>query len=73
MNRTLRDRTVRIDDHQHEQRNEEDDREDDRDAVKILLNDARSRLRGVHRTRNHIGNAGALAGMQQDENDQANT
>ena len=68
----LSNRSLRINDHQNEKRHNEDDREDDRDAIEVLLNDARARLRGVHRAGDHVGDAGALARMQQDEDDQAN-
>ena len=65
-----RDRAVRIDDHQHDERHHEDDREDDGDAVQVLLHDARAGLRGLDRAGYHVGDAGALAGMQQDEHDE---
>ena len=63
---------MRVNNHQHEKGHDENDREDDRDAIKVLLDDARTRLRGVHRAGNHVGDAGALAGMQKNEDDQAN-
>ena len=59
-----------VDDHQHQQRNQEHDREDDGDAIEVLLDDARTGLRGIHRAGNHVGDARALAGMQQNEHDQ---
>lgn len=64
-------RSVRVDDHEHDERQHEDDRERDGDAIEVLLDDARAGLRGVHRARDHVGDAGALAGMQQDEHDEA--
>ena len=66
------DSAGRIHDHKRDKRQQEDDREDDGDAIKVLLDDARTRLRGVHRAGNHVGDAGALAGMQKNEDDQAN-
>ena len=65
------DRSLRVDDHQHDERQQEHHREDDGDAVEVLLHDARARLRGVHGAGDHVGYARALAGMQQDEHDEA--
>ena len=62
---------MRIDDHQHEQRHQEDHGEHDRDAIEVLLDDAGARLGGIHGAGDHVGDARALAGMQQDEDDQA--
>lgn len=59
-----------INDHQHQQRNEKNKREDDGDAIEVLLDDARTGLRGIHRAGDHVGDARALAGMQQNEYDQ---
>ena len=64
---------MRIDDHKHNQRNHEDDREDDGDAIEVLLDDAGAGLRGVQRRGDGVGNARALARMQHDEHDQAHT
>ena len=48
-----------------------DDRERAGDAVEVLLDDARTGLGGVHRAGDHVGDARALAGVQQDEHDEA--
>lgn len=64
------DSAGRIYDHKRDQRQQEDDREDDGDAIKILLNDAGTGLRRVHGAGDHIGDARALAGMQEDEDDE---
>ena len=50
---------------------QEDDREDDGDAIKVLLNDAGTGLRRVHGAGDHIGDARALAGVQENEDDEA--
>ena len=65
------DRSLRIHDHERNKRKHEDDRENNGDAIEVLLYDARAGLRGVHRRGDHVGNAGTFAGMQQNENDQA--
>lgn len=65
------DSAGRIYDHKRDQRQQEDDREDDGDAIKILLNDAGTGLRRVDGAGDHIGDARALAGVQQDEHDEA--
>ena len=65
------DSAGRIYDHKRDQRQQEDDREDDGDAVEVLLDDAGTGLRRVHGAGDHIGDARALAGMQQDEDDQS--
>ena len=59
-----------IHEHERDERHEEDDREDNRDAIQVLLNDARTALRGVHGAHDHVGNARAFAGVQQDEDNQ---
>ena len=64
-------RPVGVDDHKDDKRKHEDDRERDGDAVEVLLDDARTGLGGVHRAGDHVGDARALAGMQQDEHDEA--
>ena len=60
-----------INNHEHDQRHEENDREGDRETVEVLLDDARAVARVVERAGDGIGDAGALAGMQHDEHDQA--
>lgn len=64
------DSAGRIHDHKRNKRQQEDDREDDGDAIKVLLNDAGAGLRGIHGTGDHIGDARALAGVQQNEDDE---
>ena len=64
--------SLRINEHQHDNGNEEHDCADDGNAVEVLLDDAGAGLRGIHGTGDHIGNTRALAGMQQNEDDQAN-
>lgn len=65
------DRALGIDDHEHQQRHHEHDGTDDGDTIEVLLDDARTRLGRIHRARDHIGDARALAGMHQDEDDHA--
>lgn len=65
------DSAGRIYDHKRDQRQQEDDREDDGDAIKILLNDAGTGLRRVDGAGDHIGDARALAGVQENEDDEA--
>ena len=62
---------MRINDHENEKANAENQRAGDGDAVKILLHDAGARLVGVHGACDHFVNARALAGMQHDENNEA--
>ena len=62
---------MRIDDHQHEQRQQEHHGAADGDAVQVLLDDRGARLGGVHRAGNHIGDARALARVHEDEDDQS--
>ena len=68
-----RNRALRVQKHEREQRQHENNRENNRDAVKILFDDVRTGLSGIQRAGDHVGNAGALAGMQQHEHDKANT
>lgn len=67
----MKNRSLWINEHESHNREEEYDREHDGDAVEVLLNDARSALRRIERAGDHIGNARPLAGMQQDEDDEA--
>ena len=60
----------RIHDHKRDKRQQEDNREDDGDTVKVLLYDAGAGLRRVHGAGDHIGDARALARMQQNEDDE---
>lgn len=64
------DRSLRVDDHQHDERQQEHHREDDGDAVEVLLDDAGTGLRRVHGAGDHIGDARALAGVQENEDDE---
>ena len=61
----------RVNEHESNDAEQEHDLENNRDAVEILLDDARATLRGVEGARNHIRNARALTGVQQDEYDKA--
>ena len=62
---------MRVDDHQDEQGDEEHDRACDGDAIEILLDDARARLRRIHGACDGIGDARPLARMHEDEDDEA--
>ncbi len=62
---------LRIDEHQYQQRDDEDYRENNRNLVQVLLNNARARLRRVQRTCDGVRNARSFAGMQHNKNDQA--
>lgn len=62
--------SLRVDQHQHDQRNHEHDSQDDRDAIQVLVHDARAGLGVVQRTLNGVSHARALARVQQDEHDQ---
>ena len=64
------DRPVRIHEHESDQRNKEDDSEDNRDPVEILLNDACTTLSRIQRCLDHLRNARPLARMEQDEDNQ---
>ena len=64
---------VGIDNHQNQKRDKEDNRQDNRDTVEVLLNNTRSGLGRVHGTGNHLGHTGTFAGMKQNEDDQSNT
>ena len=63
--------SVRVNDHENHEREQEHDSAADGDAVEVLLDDARTGLGGVHRAGDHVGDARALAGVQQDEHDEA--
>ena len=63
--------SVGVNDHENHQRKQEHDSAADSDAVEVLLDDARTGLGGVHRAGDHVGDARALAGVQQDEHDEA--
>ena len=67
------DGTRRIHDHQRNKRQHKHYSKDDGDAIKVLLDNAGSRLGRIHRAGNHVRNARALTGMQQDEDDEAQT
>ena len=62
--------SVGVNDHENHEREQEHDSAADGDAVEVLLHDARARLRGVHGAGDHVGYARALAGMQEDEDDE---
>ena len=62
---------LRVDDHKHQQREHEYDRENNGDAIEVLLDDIGSCLGGIKRAGNHVGNARAFAGMQQYEHDES--
>ena len=64
------DSAGRIHDHKRDKRQQVDDREDDGDAIKVLLDDAGTGLGRVHGAGDHIGDARALARMQQNEDDE---
>ena len=66
------DGSLRVNHHQDDQGNEEDNRKDNGDAVEVLLNDVGSLLVVVDIRSNGVGNTGALAGVQKNENDQTN-
>ena len=65
------DSAGRIHNHERDKRQQEDDREDDGDAVEVLLDDAGTGLRRVDGAGDHIGDARALAGVQENEDDEA--
>ena len=65
------DSAGRIHDHKRDKRQQEDDRKDDGDAVEVLLDDAGTGLRRVDGAGDHIGDARALAGVQENEDDEA--
>ena len=62
-----------VNEHKRHNREEENDREHDGDAIEVLLNDARTALICIERAGDHIRNACALARMKQDENDQSSS
>ncbi len=64
---------MREDDHQHNERDHKHDRTDNGDPIQILLDDTRSRLSGIHRACDSIGNTGAFARMHEDKYDQSNS
>ena len=66
------DGSLREHDHQNNQRHEEDDRENNGNAVQVLLDDVGSLLVVVDIRSDGIGDTRALAGMQKNENDQTN-
>ena len=65
------DGPMRIDDHEHQKRYQEDDSAYDGDAIEVLLYDAGTRLGGVHGTGDSIRDARSLPGMHEDEDDES--
>lgn len=64
------DSAGRIHNHERDKRQQEDDREDDGDAVEVLLDDTGTGLGRVHGAGDHIGDARALSGVQENEDDE---
>ena len=60
-----------IDDHEHDEGEQEHHRADDGDAIEVLLNDARSLVRTIHARSDHIRNAGTFTRMQQNEDNES--
>ena len=67
----LPDRTLRIKNHQTDERKEEHHGKNDSNAIEILLHHARTGMIVVHLTGDHIAHAGPFTRMQKDEDDQA--
>ena len=63
---------MRVDNHQHDERQQEHNRQDNGDAIKVFLDNTRTSLRGVYRAGDHVRNPRALTRVQQDEYDKAN-
>ncbi len=72
MNATLdADDTLREEEHGENHARGKDKSGNDRHAVKVLLHDARGRAGVVQRARDHVGNAGSLAGMHKNKADES--
>lgn len=67
----LSDGAVRINDHQNEKADAENQRTRDGDTVKILLDDAGASLVGIHGAGDHFINARALARVEHDEHNKS--
>ena len=67
------DSSLRIHDHERNERKHEDDRENNGDAIEVLLNDARTGLGRIDGAGDHIANARALTRVQHDERNQTDT
>ena len=64
---------MRINDHQDDEGQHENNRANNGDAVKVLFDDARAGLRRIHRAGDHVGDTGSLARMHEDEHDHTDT
>ena len=63
--------SVGVDDHENHEGKQKHDGAADGDAVEGLLDDARARLGRIHRARDHVRDARALARMHENEDDKA--